>query len=102
MDTRHALFHSLGVGYWVTRLADLFLTAQSTSALGMAQHLVGHRNLVKRISPTIRANIGLDNTSEIPSLVGIADSESRKELPSLRALFFQEPLAEVFQPFRLL
>ncbi len=102
MDTSLARFRSLGVGYWVTRLADLFLTAQSTSALGMAQHLVADRNLVKRISPIIGANIQLDNVSEIPSLVGMADSESRKELPSLRTLFFQEPVAEVFQPCHLL
>jgi len=98
IDTRRARFHSLGVGYWVTRLADLFITAQSTSALGMAQHLVTDKNFVRRINPTIGTDIRLDNTSEVPSLVGLADSESRKELPALRALFFHEPLAEIFQP----
>jgi patatin-like phospholipase/acyl hydrolase len=98
IDTRLARFRSLGQSYWVTRLADLFLTAQNTSALGMAQHLVTNRDFVKRISPTIGVSIKLDDVSEIPSLVGLADSESRKELPSLRLFFFQEPFAEVFKP----
>jgi patatin-like phospholipase/acyl hydrolase len=97
-DTSRARFQSLGAAYWVTRLTDLFLTAQSSSAMGMAQHLVSDRKFVKRVSPMIATNIRLDDSSEIPSLVGLADAESRKELPLLRSLFFQEPFADAFVP----
>ena len=94
-----ARFHSVGRGYWIWKLVDLFTNAQCESAVGMAQHLVRDRNNVKRISPRIGAFIRLDDVSEIPSLVGLGWSECRKELPALRELFFREPFAEPFEPF---
>jgi hypothetical protein len=94
-----ARFHSLGRGYWMWKLVDLFTNAQSESAIGMAQHLVKTRDCVKRISPKIGKLIQLDDISEIPSLIGLGRSECRKELPALRELIFHEPFAETFKPF---
>lgn len=99
---RMARFHSLGRGYWMWKLVDLFTNAQSASAIGMAQHLIKERDSVKRISPNIGAFVKLDDVSEIPSLVGLGRSECRKELPALRNIFFQEPFAEMFEPFHKL
>lgn len=96
-DGGRARFRSSGLNHWAARLPDLLLTAQSTSALGMAQHLVADRNLLRRISPVVARNISMDDPSEISSLIGMADSESRKELPALRTIFFSEP-AELFHP----
>jgi uncharacterized protein len=93
-------FHSSGRGYWIWKLVDLFMTAQSTSALGMAEHLVANRASIKRISPVIGNALKLDDVSEIPSLIGLGHSESRKELPLLRELFFCGPQAEPFVPCR--
>jgi uncharacterized protein len=97
-----ARFRSWGKAQWVWKLTDLFLTAQSTSAFGMAQHLVGERNLVKRVCPILGTNIRLDDLSEIPTLIGLGQSESRVEIPRLRELFFCEPLAEAFTPYHRL
>src|SRR5439155_13316865 len=76
--------HSLGKLGWATKIADLFMTAQSVSATGMTQHLLPDRNNLVRISPTVGKNrFELDRVSEIPSLRGIGDSEARKALPQL-------------------
>lgn len=100
LNTSKARFRGLGQSYWATRASDLFLTAQSTSALGMAQHLLADRNQILRISPLVTLNIKLDNISEIPSLVGLGESESRIHLPALRDSFLQEPFKEDFIPYR--
>jgi patatin-like phospholipase/acyl hydrolase len=102
LSLSRARFRPVGVGYWATRATDLFLTAQSTSALGMSQHLVPDRNQIKRINPLVGTPIALDNTTEIPSLVGLGNSEARSALPSLRELFFNEPVEEQFIPFHSL
>jgi patatin-like phospholipase/acyl hydrolase len=102
MQAGRARFQGVGIGYWATRLADLFLTAQSTSSLGMAQHLVSDRRHIRRISPVIGMKLALDNTVEIPSLIGLAYSEARNDLPDLRTDFFHEPPAEEFSPFHSL
>ena len=92
----------LGLGYWALKITDFFMTAQSMSAFGMAQHLVGNREMVVRISPTVGPRFQLDKVSEISSLMGLGESESRKALPSLRPIFFQEPVNEDFEPYHRL
>jgi len=95
--------HSLGKLGWATKIADLFMTAQSASATGMTQHLLPDRNNLVRISPTVGKNrFELDRVSEIPSLKGIGNSEARKALPQLRPIFFNETVLEDFSPCRRL
>ena len=90
---------SLGLGYWGTKIVDLFMTAQSSASLGTAQVLAGHENVV-RICPYIpRGRFGLDARKEIDSLKGLGDSEARYALPRIRPMFFGEP-AEDFRPYR--
>lgn len=92
--------HALGKLGWATKFTDLFLTAQSVSAIGMTQHLLPDRNNLVRISPTVGNNrFELDRVSEIPSLRGLGDSEARKALPQLRPIFFNEPVLEDFSPY---
>jgi hypothetical protein len=91
--------HSLGKLGWATKIADLFMTAQSVSATGMTQHLLPDRNNLVRISPMVGKNrFELDRVSEIPSLRGIGDCEARKALPQLRSMFFNAPVREDFSP----
>lgn len=87
----------LGWLYWGVgkKLVDVFMTAQSSAALGMAAHLIGDRTNLVRISPAVNSSFTLDNVREIPSLKGLGDSEARKALPGLRPLF----LTEVADPF---
>jgi uncharacterized protein len=92
---------SLGKLAWATKITDLFMTAQSVSATGMTQHLLPDRNNLVRISPTVGKNrFELDRVGEIPSLLGIGDSEARKALPQLRPMFFNAPVREDFVPYR--
>jgi hypothetical protein len=91
--------HSLGMLGWATKITDLFMTAQSVSAIGMAQHLLPDRNNLVRISPTVGKNrFELDRVNEIPSLRGLGDFEARKALPQLRPMFFSGPVLEDFTP----
>jgi hypothetical protein len=63
----------------------------------MATHLIGDRNKLVRISPTVSEAFTLDNVREIRSLRGLGDSEARKALPFLRPMFFAHP-ADEFVP----
>jgi hypothetical protein len=65
----------------------------------MAQHLIGDRANLIRISPAVGKRFGLDTVNEIPSLMGLGDSEARKALPTIRPLFFEGPIAESFEPY---
>lgn len=83
----------LGLVYWGPRIANLFLTAQSSASLGVAQLIAGTDN-VFRICPTVaEGRFGLDATNEIASLKGLGTSEARKAISQLRPAFFSERAA---------
>lgn len=89
--------YGMGFLYWATRIADVFLSGQSSGSLGTARLLAGHQN-VYRISPVVPAGrFGLDGVGEIDSLKGLGFSEARKALPSLKPVFFTQR-AEKFVP----
>jgi hypothetical protein len=88
---------ALGRGYWAFKMVDVFMTAQSQSALGMAQHLLGKEYIV-RIDPQLaKGKAGLNDISCIPDLVGLGQSEARAALPSLRNDIVNDP-AQLFEP----
>lgn len=91
--------HSFGKFGWAEKIADVFMAGQSSGAMGMARHLIADRRNIVRISPFVGDRYELDCRDEIPSLKGLGASEARKALPSLRALFFDEPVSERFTPF---
>jgi hypothetical protein len=84
-----------------TEITDLFMTAQSVSAIGMTQHLLPDRSNLVRIRPTVgKIRFELDRVSEIPSLRGMSDCEAWKAIPQLRPRFFDEPVLKDFVPYR--
>lgn len=89
---------SLGTWYWGSRIAEVFMAGQSSSATGMAQHLIGDRANLIRVDPLVGVRFGLDAVGEIQSLRGLGDSEARKWLPELRLRFFEARKAEPFEP----
>ena len=91
--------HSLGKLGWAQKLADVFLAGQASGAMGMAQHLIGDRQNIVRISPLVGPRYELDGQNEIPSLKGLGASEARRALPAVRPLFFGQPVTEAFVPF---
>jgi len=66
--------------------------------MGMAQNLISERENITRISPLVGKRYELDGSDEIPSLKGLGASEAHKALPSLKLIFFNQPVTEVFQP----
>jgi len=88
---------ALGWLFWRMKVTEVLMAAQSSGALGMATHLIGDRNNLVRISPTVSGAFTLDNVREIRSLKGLGDSEARKALPFLRPMFFAHP-ADEFVP----
>lgn len=86
-----------GLLYWGVKVAEVFMTAQSSASLGLAANLIGHENII-RVNPIMpRGRFGLDKLCEVPSLKGLGDSEARKALPNLTGTFFSAP-AEPFRP----
>jgi hypothetical protein len=83
--------------FWALRAADLFCAGQSSGAVGMAQHLVGH-DRVFRVEPSAYpGRFTLDGLAEMPALEGLGTSEGRTWLPRLRGTFFTQA-AEPFRP----
>ena len=99
LDVGLARSRSLGRTYWGLKIANVFMTAQATSALGMAQHLVSDRNNIVRICPSVSKRFGLDSLTELQSLKGLGASEARKALPGLRPVFFETKATNDFIPF---
>jgi len=84
---------SLGASYWGTRIADVFMKAQSSSAIATAHALVGARNVV-RISPdTGGRHFALDGVQNIPVLEALGRAEADLRFDDLHAMFFQEKSA---------
>jgi len=100
LDINWGRTHSLGLLGWARKLADVFMTAQSASAIGMVKHLLPDRQQLIRISPSVgKSRFDLDRITEIPSLRGLGDSEARKALPQLRPIFFESPVIDDFVPY---
>ena len=100
-DARHAQRWSLGMIYWGVKAPELFMNTQSSSAKGMAKHLLGKEN-VMRYNPTVPSGqFKLDGVEGIRALKGLGQTEAREALPKLRKRFFTHP-AEPFVPYHKL
>lgn len=87
----------LGAGgiYWIGRAIGFMMSAQSSLALGTAQHLIGHDH-VYRINETVAAGrFALDRASDLPSLIGMGAESAREWKPKVLPIFF----ADVAEPF---
>ena len=90
---------ALGASYWMTRIVDVLMSAQSFSSLGTAYVLTSHE-AVLRIDPEVApGRFSIDSHKEADSLRGLGDSEARKALPQVRSMFVEEGSAERFTPF---
>jgi patatin-like phospholipase/acyl hydrolase len=99
LDTYDRSRGGLGINYWASRLASIFMAGQSSSSLGTAQVLLGHDN-VYRVSPTVSGGrYKLDGVDGIKSLRGLGSSEARKEYPKVQSMFLTSKRPE-FSPYR--
>lgn len=88
---------SFGASYWGARIADVFMKAQSSSAIATAHTLVGSHN-VYRISPdTTARDFTLDGVGRIPELEALGRDEAALAVDDLADVFFSQP-AELFIP----
>jgi hypothetical protein len=88
---------SLGASYWGARIADVFMKAQSSSAIATSHALIGSDN-VYRISPdTSSYHFTLDGVQHIPLLAELGRKEALEQLPRLRDVFLGGK-AEPFEP----
>jgi len=93
-----ARYLSLGRLYWGLKVADVFMSAQSSSSLGIAQLLAGHDNVI-RINPVVpKGRFSLDSLHEITSLEGLGNSEARKALRVIKRIFF-DVHSQPFNPY---
>jgi len=88
---------SLGASYWGTRIADVFMKAQSSSAIATAHALIGARNVV-RVSPdTGGRHFALDGVQNMPVLEALGRAEADLSFDDLAEMFFRDR-AEPFTP----
>jgi patatin-like phospholipase/acyl hydrolase len=84
---------SFGASYWGARIADVFMKAQSSSAIAMAHTLIGSHN-VFRISPdTTSQKFTLDGIERIPELEALGREEAQHAIDDLGEVFFAAPAA---------
>jgi hypothetical protein len=92
---------SLGSAYWAARIGDVFMKAQSSSAIATATTLIGAGN-VYRVNPDMtQHHFTLDNAEHIPVLASLGREEAHLRLPELRDIFFTTA-AEKFVPIHRL
>lgn len=92
---------SFGASYWAARIADVFMKAQSSSAIAMAHTLIGSHNIF-RISPdTTSQGFTLDGVRHIPELEALGRDEAERAIDDLSELFFAAPAAP-FTPCHIL
>lgn len=82
--------------FWAEKFVEANFAAQSSSALGMATHLVGKAN-VHRIDPPPPSPIDLDDVEAIPDLRDLAEFHARDQKPELSVQFLEKP-ADAFVP----
>lgn len=100
MSINSARRRGLGYFYWGPRVAEAFMTAQSSVAYGTAKLLVGQENLI-RVNPTTEAGrFSLDGTEEINFLRGLGCTEARKVYPQIKDMFFSDKVDE-FTPYKV-
>lgn len=81
--------------YWIGRAIGFMMNAQSSLALGTAQHLLGH-DRVFRINETVASGrFALDRTSDLPALIGMGAESAREWKSKVSPEFF----AAVAEPF---
>ncbi len=98
LKVKWAKTRGLGVLYWASKLADVFMTSQSSASLGTAYTLTSH-DAIFRFSPIVsRGTFSLDSAADIVSLKGLGASEARKAIPHIRHFFVEK--AEPFVPYR--
>lgn len=92
---------SFGASYWGARIAEVFMKAQSSSAIAMAHTLVGSHN-VFRISPdTTSQNFTLDGIRHMPELEALGRDEAMRAIDDLGDIFFATPAARFAPCHRL-
>jgi hypothetical protein len=89
---------SLGASsYWGTRLANVFMTAQSSSAIVTANALIGAEH-VFRINPAMTEHhLTIDGLRHLPLLSRLGLEEAASRLPTLAPVFFRDQ-APIFEP----
>ena len=88
---------SLGAAFWAARLADVFMTAQSSSAVVTAHVLLGPKS-VFRIDPDMSQHrFTLDGVRHMPLLRQLGETEAANAFASLAPVFFQDK-ATAFVP----
>lgn len=90
-----------GLIYWADKVADVFMTGQSSASTGITRLLVGRENLF-RICPVMPpGRYGLDTVNGVEALRGLGEVEARKFLSEMRSVFVSDPV-ERFQPAHVL
>jgi uncharacterized protein len=78
---------SLGATFWAARLADVFMNAQSSSAIVTANVLVGAENVFRVDPDTGDQHVGLDSVRHIPFLRELGQQEAARMFPVLAPTF---------------
>jgi hypothetical protein len=96
--TKHT---SLGAAFWAARLADVFMTAQSSSAVVTAHVLLGPDNIF-RIDPDMsQHHFTIDGVQHMPLLRQLGEREASEAFATLAPVFLQGKAAAFVPCHRL-
>ena len=92
---------SLGAAFWAARLSDVFMKAQSSSAVVTAHVLVGRENVFRFDPDMSQHHFTLDGVQHLPLLRQLGRSEASNAFPTLAPVFLQEKAAAFVPCHRL-
>jgi hypothetical protein len=85
---------SFGSSYWGARLADVFFTAQSSSALVTAQTLIGDEHVFRMNPHMSHQRFALDAVEHLSELRELGQTEASHAYPQLAPEFFRGKAAQ--------
>jgi hypothetical protein len=92
---------SLGAAFWAARLADVFMTAQSSSAVVTAHVLLGPKSVFRFDPDMSHHHFTLDGVQHVPLLRQLGESEALEAFATLAPIFLQEKAAAFVPCHRL-
>lgn len=79
---------------YAPKTAEVLMQGQSSGALGMANTLLGHENVVRINEKVKKGRFKLDSAKNIDNLCALGENRARNESGKIKQVFFGEPASK--------
>lgn len=73
------------------KTAEVLMQGQVSGALGMANTLLGHENVIRINEKVKKGRFKLDSAKDIDNLYALGENRARNESGKIKQVFFGEP-----------